>query len=346
MNAVQVLAGDIGGTKTWLALVRFGTGAQSGEIIFERRYASVAYADFTSLLESFLQDAGAPVVRSACFAVAGPINKEMSGQTVKVTNLPWILNSTALAARLAVAELVLINDFQAVGYGVEALTQADLCVLQRGEPQMHAPRLVVGPGTGLGVSILVWQYDHYEALAAEGGHVDFAPADALQMELLRYMWERYPHVSYERLVSGPGLVHIYEFLCARGAERGVDALRGGDPAAAIGVLALQGDSLAARAVELFVEICGAYAGNLALVCLPYGGVYIAGGIAPKLLDKFTDGVFLRAFCNKGRMAKLLADMPVQLIRNPKAGLWGAALVAHRLSECDGATLPTLAQNPA
>jgi len=331
---MQVLAGDIGGTKVWLQLAEFEAG--ESRVLAEQRYESKAYEGLYPIVQAFLQDAGKQgriALHSACFGIAGPINETLAGQRAKVTNLPWEIDGPEIAQALRLHKLRLINDFQAVGYGIEALGVKDRVVLQEGEEQAHAPRIVIGAGTGLGQGILIWQGDHYEAVATEGGHVDFAPTDALQIELLQSLIRHSEHVSYERLLSGSGLVTIYSFLKKRSADKepNLAAVKDRDPAAVISEAALaRKDDTAVQALELFVEIYGSQAGNFALSCLAKGGVYIAGGIAPKIIDKLTDGTFLRAFLNKGRMSTLLKTMPVQVVMNPKVGLMGAALAASRL----------------
>jgi glucokinase len=331
-TTVRVLAGDIGGTKTLIQLADIGPGRY--RVLLEQRYDSQAYPDFLPLVRDFLREVrDLEPADSACFAIAGPV----IGQRGKVTNLPWQLNADTLAYELSVRAVRLINDFQAVGYGIEALRDQDLAVLQlqSGDARVYAPCAVIGAGTGLGQGILVWDDDHYEPLPTEGGHTDFAPTDERQIALLRYLMERYGHVSYERVLSGPGLVNIYEFLRDSMPKRESSGLRqameAGDPAAAISQAALAGtDELAAEALDLLVRIYGAQAGNLALACLPYGGLFIAGGIAPKILEKLRSGTFMQSFLAKGRMTPVLTGVPVKIILNAKVGLLGSALAASRL----------------
>jgi glucokinase len=327
---MRVLAGDIGGTKTLLSLVEVGPEAPLKTIV-EKRFGSRALERFSDLLRAFLRDhADSGSVKSACFAFAGPVH----GDEVKVTNLPWHMTVQEAREVLGAQHVRFINDFQAVGYGIDGLNDHDLAVLQRGKPAPEAPRAVIGAGTGLGQGIVVWQTDHYEPLATEGGHVDFGPTDEQQVELLRYLQRRYGHVSYERVLSGPGLTNIYAFLRDRSPGRAspdlLQALETGDAGAAISEAALTGkDSLAERALDMFVAIYGAQAGNLALTCLASGGVYIAGGIASKILPRLQTGSFIRHFLAKGRMSELLTGLPVQVVTNPKVGLLGAAIAASR-----------------
>jgi len=316
-----VLAGDIGGTKTWLRLSR------GGAVLREQRYDSAAFAGLEAMLADFLGD-DKPV--SACFGVAGPVR----GRIAQITNLPWRIDADAIAAQFAIPDVSLINDFQAVAYGIEALSDSDFLTLQAGQPQEHGPRAVIGAGTGLGEGYLVWRDDAYQALPSEGSHADFAPAAELQAELWRHLAQRFGHVSWERVVSGPGLAAIYEFLRQRNESAEslelAAAMRDGDPSAAISEHALQRhDALALAALDLFVAAYGAEAGNLALKILATGGVYVAGGIAPKIAEHLKAGGFLRAFLAKGRFAGLLATIPVHVVLNPQVGLLGAEVVANR-----------------
>ncbi len=333
-TTAMILAGDIGGTKTLLQLAEFDMPLRA-RVLCEHRYDSRAYDDLSPMVHEFVDAASAEVgaVRptAACFGIAGPV----SGETASLTNLTWQLDAGQLGDALSISKVRLINDFHAIGYGIEALGTDDLVTLQPGAAAACAARAVIGAGTGLGEGILVWTDDHYEVLASEGGHVDFAPTDSLQMDLLRYLMDRFGHVSYERVCCGNGLVNIYEFLRDSGVEQESPALakamKEGDPAAAISQAALAAeDPMAIQALEMFVRIYGAQAGNLALTCLANGGVYVAGGIAPKIIDKLKEDGFMEAFRNKGRMSRLTREMPVYVVANPKVGLMGAALAANRL----------------
>lgn len=333
--AKLVLAGDVGGTKTLLQLVAVENGVFRS--IHERRYDSVAHNDFNSLVGEFLRaasflPAAAQPVDAACFGVAGPIH----GQSAKITNLSWTVNAGAVGAEFGIADVSLVNDFAAVGFGIEALHEDDVASLQAGEPEQCGTRAVLGAGTGLGEGILVWQDGHYQALPSEGGHVDFAPANEDQDGLLHYLRPIFGHVSYERILSGAGLVHIFEYLTGTGLEKATaplrQAMQKNDPAAAISGFGLDArDPAAVRALDMFVAIYGAQAGNLALTTLPKGGVYVAGGIAPKIIARLRQGGFVRAFNDKGRFSALMQRIPVRVVMNPKVGLLGAALVASRLS---------------
>lgn len=333
---MRVLAGDIGGTKTLLRIAAVERGAQ--RVVAEQRFESGAFDGLSAVLRALVSSVGRDAlagVNAACFGIAGPVQRRDAGQFAKVTNLPWEVDSAALAREFDIPKVRLINDFQAIGYGIEALGPQDLVTLQQGRPEPHGPCAVIGAGTGLGQGILVWQGDHYEALPTEGGHADFGPTDELQVELWRSLKREFGRVGYERLLSGPGLARIYMFLRDRAPAREspelAKAMQSGDPAAAVSEAALtQGGSLAGEALDLFVRIYGTQAGNLALTVLATGGVYIAGGIAPKIIAKLKDGAFLRALNDKGRMSPLVQATPVHVIVNPKVGLIGAALAAARM----------------
>lgn len=329
----RILAGDIGGTKTLLQLATVRDGIFHA--VYERHFDSAAYEDFSVLLGEFmstaaLMPAAAGAIDAACFGVAGPIH----GQSAKITNLSWAIDASAVGAEFGIANVSLINDFTAVGCGIEMLHGDDLASLQTGKPEPFGPRAVLGAGTGLGEGLLIWQGDHYQALPSEGGHVDFAPADEEQDGLLRYLRPIFGHVSYERILSGAGLVNIFEYLTGSGREAATAALREAmlknDPAAAISGFGLDGrDPAAVRALDLFVSIYGAQAGNLALTTLARGGVYVAGGIAPKIIARLLQGGFVQAFNAKGRFSALMQGIPVHVVMNQKVGLMGAALVASR-----------------
>ncbi len=303
----RVLAGDIGGTKTLLLLAE----ADGLRPVKEERFENRDYPDFSAILARFL---GNERPASACFAVAGPV----SDNRADMTNLPWTLDGHALTAELGFP-VRLINDFEAVGYGIAALAPDDLETLQERQPQPQGVRAVLGAGTGLGEGFMVWQGDGYKVFPSEGSHADFAPADARQEGLLHYLREKYGHVSWERVVSGPGLADIYAYLGGGEVEPAV-----------IADAALAGsDGAAVEALDVFVSAYGAEAGNLALKLLPKGGLYVAGGIAPKILAKMKSGGFMQAFLAKGRFDSLLATIPVRVVKNPNVGLLGAAVVAKR-----------------
>ncbi|TCV86739.1 glucokinase [Sulfurirhabdus autotrophica] len=329
-----ILAGDIGGTKT-LLLVAEVTGNQV-RVVHEQRFSSAAYSSIVPMVQELMQALSSVEnpqrkIDSACFGVAGPIN----GRFAKLTNLTWSLDADEIAKACEFTNVKLINDFEAVGYGIEALDVHDFVTLQQGHLEAQGPRVVLGAGTGLGVCFLTLCGDHYQVFPSEGGHVDFAPADELESTLLRYLRNIFGHVSYERILSGSGLVAIYEFLLQNNVSQPPlelkQAMQAGDAAAAIAAFALSGkDPLASEALDLFVKIYGAQAGNLALTLLTKGGVYVAGGIAPKIIDRIKSGGFMQTFLDKGRYKQMLSNIPVNVIVNEKVGLLGAALVASRL----------------
>ncbi len=305
----------------------------------EERYASGDFADLVPMVQQFLTTAKTPVPEKACFAIAGPVVKD----TAQLTNLTWALDARRLERQLGIAKVTLINDFAAVGYGVLGLESGDLLTLQAGQPKARSPIAIIGAGTGLGHCYLIPQGDTYGVFSSEGGHVDFAPRSELEFQLLQYFLEKHDleRISVERVVSGPGIVSIYQFLRDRTSEAESPAIartvrnwerddRTVDPAAAIATAAVEkSDRLCEKTMEIFIAAYGAQAGNFALQLLPYGGLYIAGGIAPKILPLMQAGSFLEAFTNKGRMNPLLESIPVQIVLNPKIGLIGAAIRAWK-----------------
>ena len=326
----MILAGDIGGTKTLLLLARMRQGRP--EPLLERRYAAAGFADFSAMLARFLEEcrehcARTPRVASACFGAAGPA----ADNRIQMTNLPWRLDAAALAAQFGIARVRLVNDFEAAAAGVEALAPGDVVTLQQGEPLFQAPRVVIGAGTGLGVAYALPQGRRYRIIAGEGGHAGFAPANAEQLRLAQALQARFGRVGAELVVSGPGLVRIYEFLCAELAQApGLPERVRAEGAAAISRLALeQGDALACRALDLFIACYGAVAGDHALALNARGGVYIAGGIARKILSRLAAGGFVAAFNAKGTHARLNLKVPVHAVTTERLGLLGAALLAAR-----------------
>ncbi len=329
-----VLGADVGGTNTKIALARFEAGVP--HVIERSTYPSRSYASLELVIEAFLGTppvaASAGNIAAACFAVAGPVENGRG----RLTNLPWTPDEADIARRFAFPRVRIINDFAAAGLGIAHLSTPDFLVLQDGVPVERGDRVVVGAGTGLGVAVLDWDETRYEIHPSEGGHTDFAPIDALQDKLLMHLRSQFPRVSYERVLSGAGLGHILAFLVQNGTATPSPALeaglRGADPAKAITELALAGeDNLAERALEVFISAYGSFAGNMALVTLAHGGVYIAGGIAPKIAGKLTGGDFIRAFTAKGRFQKLLESLPVHVVMNEHVGLYGALGEAARMA---------------
>jgi glucokinase len=328
-NPVRVLAADVGGTKTLLQIAEFEGAGHEARVLAEQRFESTLYPDLAPMAYEFLASNGLHGVDRACFAVAGPVTSEDGRQQARLTNLPWRIDSTELAHALHLSRVKVINDFEAVGYGIDGLDRDSLVVLQEAPAALGAPRVVIGAGTGLGVAMLHRCGDHYEVHATEAGHMDYAPCCQEQEDLLAWLRKRYGRVSYERVVSGMGIEDIYRYLAESAGEEEDELLRAADIPAAVS-LAAEKNPLAARALDIFVASYGSVAGNLALATLAQGGVYIAGGIAPKILPRMVEGRFLQAFNEKGRMSRITRGLPVQVITNPKVGLIGAALAARRL----------------
>lgn len=305
---MRLVAGDVGGTKTLLRCVETG-----GEISVEGRYDSGAYETFDHLLQEFIGRVPGPV-DAACFAVAGPVY----GGGANVTNLGWLISESDLEATFGMRRVSLINDFYAVALGVPLLGETDLLSLHTGTRDRTAPIGILGAGTGLGEAIVTYEAGVHVVIPTEGGHADFAPQDEEQAKLFLYLHRIYGHVSWERLLSGAGLVNIFTFL-------------GGDDIspAEIAERADGGDPRAVRAFEIFVDIYGAEAGNIALRILARGGVFLAGGIAAKNVHRFTDGRFVEAYLRKGRFRSLVETMPVDLVANEDVGLIGALEGARR-----------------
>ena len=324
----MILAGDIGGTKTVIGL--FEEAGHRLHAIREETFPSQSHGSLEEILDRFLGSGSRLPLRAACFGVAGPV---IEGKST-VTHLPWGLDERRLAGILHVPHVTLLNDLEAAAYGMLHLEPTDLCTLQPGLPR-KGNIAVIAAGTGLGEAILYWDGKCYHSLATEGGHTDFAPRSDIEIELLRYLQRAYGHVSYERLLSGPGLFNIYRFLRDSGVALEPEWLRTRiareDPGSVISEIGLAGDDpLCAKALDLFVSLYGAEAGNLALKAFALGGVYIGGGIAPKILPKLQDGAFTRAFADKGRFADLLRSIGVKVALNPRAPLIGAAHYGLRL----------------
>lgn len=323
----MILAGDIGGTSTRLALFEVRGGRLSAVRI--ERYSSPAYRGLDEIVRAFTAVGGLPPIDEACFGVAGPV---MNGRAA-TPNLPWVVEAAALARQLGLPRAWLINDLEANTHGVAALVPADLAVLGPGAPAASGNIAVISAGTGLGEAGAYWDGVRHHPFAGEGGHADFAPQDELQVELFLHLRGKLGgRVSWERVVSGPGLQNIYEFLrdSGRGREPAWlrDAMQREDPPAMISQAALAGTSeLCGRALDLFVTLYGAEAGNLALKLKATGGVYVGGGIAPRISERMKAGSFMEAFRDKGRLRDLLERVPVRIILNDQAALLGAARYA-------------------
>jgi glucokinase len=352
----MILAGDIGGTKTHLAL--YDWTADRIDPLRLETFHSADYGSLEELLADFLsppkppvavdqveqtEDEGSssasasqnepPTLRAACFGVAGPVFQNHS----RTTNLPWIVDGPALSKQFDIGHVQLFNDLEAMAHGILLLRPDELVTLNPGTPPSHKQAIaLIAAGTGLGESILVWDGTGYRPMPSEGGHTDFAPNSDQEIDLLRYIRSQYLHVSYERVLSGPGLQAIYEYL--REAKKNeptwlAEKIKAGDPAAEIAEAGLKGQAeIAQQALDLFASIYGAEAGNLALKAMAINGVYIGGGIAPKLLAKLKDGTFMKAFTNKGRYKRLMSQIPVHVVMNQHTALLGAAAMAARLAQ--------------
>jgi glucokinase len=319
-----ILAGDVGGTKTDLGLFKHSAGTL--ELVREHRYATAKFDSLEAVCADFV---GASAVNAACLGVPGPI---IDGRA-HATNVPWELSSATLSRALKGVPVRLLNDLAAIAYGMVNLKPSEFVVLHPAEnPPAHGNIAVIAAGTGLGESSLVWEGDKYYAVASEGGHADFAPHNAEQIELLRSLAAEFGHVSYERVLSGPGLWNVYQFLRR---ESHVEEpawlsaqIAAGDASAAVSEAAIAGrDPVCVQALTMFCDIYGSEAANLALKVLALGGVYLGGGIAPKILPMLTNGTFVRGFLAKGRLNEILKRMEVRVSLNPAAGLLGAAHVA-------------------
>jgi glucokinase len=337
----MILAGDVGGTKVDLALDKFDRGQL--QTVHEHKYHARDFPGLVQIVEAFLEECrqtlGQPVdVLSACFGVPGPVR---NGR-LKLTNLPWVLDSAQLATELKIPHVFLINDLEANGYGIAELTPDQILVLSKGDPAAEGNRGLIAAGTGLGEAILVWNGHSYLPMASEGGHSDFAARNEEEIELLRYLQKTIGgRVSSERVISGIGLANVYAFCRdVKGLPEPPwlkDRMRTEDPNAVIGELGESGASeLCVEALNIFVSAYGAEAGNLALKILSVGGMYVGGGIAPKLVKKMQDGTFMKAFTDKGRLSDLLVQTPVRLILESRAALMGAAAYAEaRAAEIGG-----------
>ncbi|ERT05633.1 glucokinase [Lyngbya aestuarii BL J] len=350
-----LLAGDIGGTKTILRLVKAEPSESLKPLpllttLYEDSYSSQAYSDLIPIVIEFLDSAEKSLGQKyspekGCFGIAGPV----VNNTCNLTNLSWFLDANTLEQELNLSRVKLINDFAAIGYGVVGLTEDDLHTLQAGEPDATAPIGVIGAGTGLGEGFVIPTVNGYSVFSTEGGHVDFAPRSELEFQLLSYVRElqNITRVSAERIISGMGIAAIYQFLRDHNSsletpqmtevfkkwkqeightEKTIDLGAEVSKAAAMGE-----DYLCEQTMQMFVDAYGTEAGNLALKLLPYGGLYIAGGIAAKNLALMEKGIFMKAFTSKGRISPLMEKVPVYIVLNPKVGLIGAALCAAQLT---------------
>jgi glucokinase len=324
---VRVLAGDIGGTKTTIALIDIGRSSLS--VRRSERYASAAYPGLEQILDDFLaSERERPA--GAGFGVAGPVR----GGSARITNLPWRIESASLARRTGIRRIALQNDFVSAAMGLRFLGARQLATLSRGRPERGAPVAILGAGTGLGQAVVLRGGGREVVVPSEGGHVDFGPTSDREDRLAAYLRGRFGRTSRERVLSGPGLVHIYEFLKRDGAAKESREVRDAlaeteDAAAVVSRFGLaRRDPLSRAALDLFVSIYGSEAGNAALQYRATGGVFLGGGIAGKILPALRSPRFLRAFRSKAPMAELLSRIPVHVVRDPRLGLYGAAAAAY------------------
>lgn len=324
----MILAGDVGGTNTRLAF--FDLHGTQLERICERTYPSREHASLDDIVSDFVASQKIRA-EAAGIGIAGPVRNGVS----HATNLPWIVDARRLAQRTAIPSVVLLNDLEANGYGIATLAPSDFAVLQEGVAGASGNAVIVSPGTGLGEGALYWDGKRHWPVPSEGGHASFAPEDELQDDLLRHLRAQFGHVSWERVVSGPGLFNIYKFLRDTGREKEpawlAQQLKGADPSREISKAALEGKSpLCEMALDLFVTLLGSECGNMALKLLAMGGVFLGGGIPPKILPKLKTPEFLEAFANKGRFRSVLESIPVRVILNEYTALRGAARRASML----------------
>lgn len=321
----MILAGDIGGTNARLAFFQFENGKLT--VAAQGVYPSREHRCLDEIVTQFV---AAQNIRPevACFGVAGPVR---NGR-VETSNLPWTVEASRLATELQLPSAMLINDLEANAWGISSLGEHDVVPLNQVKGTPIGNQAVISAGTGLGEAGLYWDGSGYDVFACEGGHCDFAPRTEIEIDLLRYLSARFGHVSFERIVSGPGLVNVYRFL--RDTHRAeepqwlAEQILHGDPGAVISQAAIGSKSpLAEQALELWISIYGAEAGNLALKLMATGGVYLGGGIAPKIISKLSGLLFLQAFASKGRLQPLLESIPVKVITNDKIALFGAARYA-------------------
>jgi glucokinase len=320
-----ILAGDIGGTHARLAFFDVTDGDL--RLLLSAVYPSQEFSGLDQIVARFVATSSRRP-DAACFGVAGPVH---DGR-VRASNLPWVVESQQLADELKIRKAIVINDLEANAWGIAALAGGDVVALNPVQGSPVGNQAVIAAGTGLGEAGMYWDGSQYHVFACEGGHADFAPRNELETELFGYLQARFGHVSYERVASGPGLVNVYRFLrdSGRGAEPQwlVDEMSNGDPAAAISHAGVEGKCpLCEQAVDIFVSVYAAEAGNLALKLMATGGVYLGGGISPKMLPKLSQPQFMQAFTDKGRLRGLMESIPVRVIVNDQAALLGAARCA-------------------
>src|ERR1700694_1255381 len=319
----MILAGEIGATGTRLAA--FEKEGSRLQLVVEKTYMSQEHSSLSEIIAQFTRSEGIPV-HSACFGVAGPVR---SGRS-KISNLPWVIDRRDLAKQLKLNSVGLLNDLEAYAYGIDALESKDFVTLSEGSEDAEGNRAVISARTGLGVAGLYWDGFRHHPFACEGGHSDFAPRNALEMELLAYLQKKYGRISYERLLSGPGIKNIYDFLRDTQNADEPQWLKdqigaAADPPAVISQLALEGKAaICDQTLSIFVSIYGAETGNCALNFLSTGGIFIGGSVAAKNVSKMKDPIFMESFLDKGRMESLLKEIPVTIVLNDDSGIIGAA----------------------
>jgi len=319
----MILSGEIGATRTRLAA--FETEGNSLHRVVEKLYLSQEHSGLSGIITDFIRTEGIPV-QSACFGVAGPVKRGRS----KISNLPWTIDAHELAKQLKLSTVGLINDLEAYAYGIDALDSKDFITLNEGSEDEEGNRAVISARTGLGMAGLYWDGFRHHPFACEGGHADFAPTNGLEMELLAYLQKKYGRVSCERILSGPGIKNIYDFLRDTHKQDEPQWLKeqmsaAPDPPALISQLALEGRAaICDQTLSLFVSIYGAETGNCALNFLTTGGIFLGGSIAAKIVPKMKDPIFMQSFLDKGRMEQLLKEIPVKIVLNDDSGIIGAA----------------------
>jgi len=319
----MILAGEIGATRTRLAA--FDADGNKLQLVVEKTYLSQEHGGLPEIITTFIKTEGIPV-QSACFGVAGPVTAGRS----KISNLPWTIDSRELANQLKLNSVGLINDLEAYAYGIDALESKDFITLSEGAEDAEGNRAVISARTGLGVAGMYWDGFRHHPFACEGGHADFSPRNKLEMELLDYLQGKHRRVSCERVLSGPGIKNIYDFLRDTKKVEEPKELReqmseAPDPPALISKLAAEGKTpICDQTMSLFVSIYGAETGNCALYFMSTGGIFIGGSIAAKNVNKMKDPAFMKSFLDKGRMTSLLQQMPVKIVLNDDSGIIGAA----------------------
>lgn len=323
----MILGGDIGGSKTNLGL--FEMVDQKPKLVHEKKYFSKDHSGLEDIVQDFIQTSNTNI-EIACFGIAGPVQNN----EVKTTNLPWDIKANALSKILSNSKVILINDLEANAWGIEMLNENEFHTLQKGDEKRVGNRALISAGTGLGEAGLYYDGKEHHPFATEGGHADFSPRNDKEAALLKYLIKPFGHVSYERVLCGHGLYNIYQFLNdynkSKPPKKIAQEIKEKDPAEVISKHALDhSDSTCEEALDMLVTFYGAEAGNCALRYMAYGGVYLGGGIAPKIIEKLENSLFLNAFHNKGRFKELLKSFTIKVILNDKAALLGAGLCAHK-----------------